>query len=125
MFKNTMVVMLGAGIGGVLRYGFSVVLKKSVFPLSLATLGVNVVGGLLMGLMACYFISRPPSYNWLPLFLLTGVCGGFTTFSAFSLEVVQLLQQGKAGLALACVLANVICAVVATALGFLLCKALV
>ena len=94
-------VAAGSAIGGAGRYlvGTSLAARASGFPI--ATLAVNVAGGLAIGLLARVIGSEPgtgPSVMW--LFLATGICGGFTTFSAFSLESVRLLSSGQAGRAL-------------------------
>ncbi len=121
---NVFAVAIGASIGGVLRYGISLLAKNALLPWSLGTLSVNVIGGLMMGFLAAYFSSAEQSSATWGLFWLTGVCGGFTTFSAFSLELMQLLQQGKMGMAVLCLLSNVLGALFATILGYFLYKTL-
>ena len=88
-------VFLGGGLGAAARYGVTIGVTRlagSGFPL--ATLGINVVGSLLMGLIAGWFALRGQSGQEWRLFLTTGVLGGFTTFSAFSLEAVLLYERG-------------------------------
>lgn len=82
---------LGGGLGAVLRYGISLLPYKGTFPL--LTLVTNVLGALLIGYIAGTAARRDLSPN-LVLFLKTGVCGGFTTFSTFSLEAQTLLAKG-------------------------------
>jgi CrcB protein len=123
-----LVVFLGAGLGGVLRQGVNVValrhLNIAAFPFG--TLFINVVGSLLMGLIAGYFAQRGPDVApaW-RLFLTTGILGGFTTFSAFSLEAVLLYERGAVGAAAAYVVGSAITALVACAVGLSLIRALV
>jgi CrcB protein len=103
---NTILVMLGGAVGAAARYQIGTLAPRAAFPW--ATLLVNIVGGLLMGLL----VAREPS-DQLRLLLGVGVLGGFTTFSAFSLETVTLMQRGAAGTALAYVAASVLGACVA------------
>lgn len=108
---NTLLVMLGGALGAAARYHLGgVVGRGSVFPWG--TLAVNMLGGLLMGVL----IAREPSEP-ARLLLGAGVLGGFTTFSAFSLETVTLLQRGALSLALGYVAASVLGACVALCAG--------
>lgn len=89
-------VFLGAGVGGALRHGVNLAALKLLgasFPYG--TLAVNVAGSLAMGLLVEWFaLKADPGQHW-RLFLTTGVLGGFTTFSAFSLDTALLLQRGE------------------------------
>jgi CrcB protein len=90
-----MIVLLGGGIGAALRHGvnrgaFS--LLGAGFPY--ATLFVNVLGGMLMGALAQLFLAKTGLSEGSKLFLTTGLLGGFTTFSAFSLEAALMWQRG-------------------------------
>jgi CrcB protein len=102
-------VFLGAGAGGALRHGAnraSYVLFGSAFPAG--TLFVNIAGCLAMGLLTGWFAFRgEASTQALRLFLTTGVLGGFTTFSAFSLEAALMWERHQALLAAGYVLASV------------------
>ena len=95
-----LIVFLGAGIGGALRHGVNVGSAK-LFGLgfSFGTMIVNVVGSFLMGLLAGYFAFRPGIGQHVRLFLTTGILGGFTTFSAFSLDTALLVERHSYGLA--------------------------
>ena len=89
-------VFLGAGLGGALRHGVNLLAAKLVgtsFPYG--TLMVNVIGSLAMGLLAGYFAFRGGASQHWRLFLTTGVLGGFTTFSTFSLEVGLMSERGQ------------------------------
>ena len=108
--NSYLVVFLGAGIGGALRHGVNVGAARLFgvgFPSG--TLAVNVIGGVAMGVLAGW-LAMKAGETWtqsLRLFLATGVLGGFTTFSAFSLDAVVLWQRGESIAAGAYVLASV------------------
>ncbi len=103
-----LIVFLGAGLGGSLRHGANLAALRLLGPgFPYGTLFVNVAGSLAMGLLAGWFaLKADPGQPW-RLFLTTGVLGGFTTFSAFSLDAVSLWERGEAGVALLYVLASV------------------
>jgi CrcB protein len=84
-----LVVALGGATGSLARYGIAVALPHGRSELPVATLLVNVVGCLLLGLL----VAGWPHARWLRPFLGTGVLGGFTTFSAFALETDRLLDR--------------------------------
>src|SRR5690242_5883242 len=95
-----LIVFLGAGIGGALRHGVNVAATRQFglgFPFG--TLIVNIVGSFAMGLLAGYFAFRPGITQHMRLFLTTGILGGFTTFSAFSLDTALLVERHSYGLA--------------------------
>lgn len=89
---NILFVGLGGAIGAVLRYLISLIPIKTSYPI--LTLLTNLLGAVFIGFVAGMLSYGKISKNQ-SLFLKTGVCGGFTTFSTFSLESVQLLEQGK------------------------------
>jgi CrcB protein len=89
-----LVVFVGAGIGGATRHGMNIGVARllgSHFPHH--TLIINIVGSLAMGLVAGWFVERGGATGHLRLFLATGILGGFTTFSAFSLDAVLLWER--------------------------------
>ena len=95
-----LIVFLGAGIGGALRHGVNVGAAKLLgYGFPFGTLIVNVAGSFAMGLLAGYFACRPGIAQHLRLFLTTGILGGFTTFSAFSLDTALLVECHSYGLA--------------------------
>ena len=102
-------VFLGAGLGGALRHGVNLAAARLLGTgLPFGTLAVNVVGSLAMGLAVGWFAHvASPSQPW-RLFLTTGVLGGFTTFSAFSLETALLVERGTPLVAGAYVLLSVV-----------------
>jgi CrcB protein len=95
------IVFLGAGIGGGFRHAMNLAISGPLgtqFPH--ATLAVNVLGSFLMGVIAEYFAFKSGLSEQWRLFLTTGILGGFTTFSAFSLEAALLYERGRTLLAL-------------------------
>jgi fluoride exporter len=107
---------LGAALGAMGRYALGLWLNPLWQGFPLGTLAVNGLGGLVMGLAMVLFMHSPHE-TW-RLFAVTGVLGGFTTFSAFSAESLGLVQRGDWGLALAHTLAHVLGALACAALGF-------
>ena len=95
-----LIVFIGAGIGGALRHGVNASAARLFgFGFPYGTLIVNVAGSFLMGLLAGYFAFRPGIAQHMRLFLTTGILGGFTTFSAFSLDTALLVERHSYGLA--------------------------
>jgi CrcB protein len=95
-----LIVFIGAGIGGALRHGVNVGAGR-LFGLGFpyGTLIVNVVGSFAMGLLAGFFAYRAGIPQHLRLFLTTGILGGFTTFSTFSLDAALLIERHSLGMA--------------------------
>jgi len=111
-------IFLGAGTGGVLRHLSSQAVARylgTAFPYG--TLVVNISGAFALGLLAGLLASHGTENQNLRLLLATGLLGGFTTFSAFSLETITLLERNQPALAAAYVLASVAGALLALALG--------
>jgi CrcB protein len=116
MLKNLLLVGLGGSIGSMARYAVSLLIRSKSFPY--ATLSVNIIGSFIIGVVFAMSIKETGlSNNW-RLFLATGICGGFTTFSAFSLENMELLQNGKIGMALSYIIFSILLGVIATFLGY-------
>ena len=116
MIKNLLLVGLGGSIGSMARYAASLLIQSKSFPF--ATLSVNVIGSFIIGLVFALSIKEAAvSNNW-KLFLATGICGGFTTFSAFSVENMELLQNGKTGMALTYIMLSIVLGILATFLGY-------
>ncbi len=91
-----LVVFVGAGIGGSVRHGMNIWVARllgSHFPYH--TLVINILGSLVMGLITGWFAERLGAAGHTRLFLATGVLGGFTTFSAFSLDAVLLWERSE------------------------------
>ncbi len=108
---STAFVFVGAGIGGALRHGINTVSPRWLgmsFPYG--TMAINIIGSALMGLVAGWFAFRAGEGvpQGLRLFLATGILGGFTTFSAFSLDAVLLWERGETMLAATYVIGSVV-----------------
>jgi CrcB protein len=116
-----MIVFAGAGIGGALRHGVNVGAAKLFgYGFPFGTLIVNVIGSFLIGLLAGYFAFRPGISQDVRLFLTTGILGGFTTFSAFSLDSALLIERHAYALATVYVAGSVAASLVALFLGLAL-----
>lgn len=111
-------VFIGAGIGGVLRHWLNAAVTAwlgAAFPYGILT--INGLGSTVMGLVAAWFISSGDADPSMRLFLATGILGGFTTFSAFSLDTVALIERGEVGAAAIYVVASVGLSVLGLAAG--------
>ena len=117
-------VAVGGAIGACLRLaatGTALRLFGAGFPVG--TLAVNVVGSLAMGLVAALLLDRPEAARLQPV-LMTGILGGFTTFSAFSLDTLALVQRGEGGKAMIYVAASVLLSLLAVLGGYALGQSL-
>ena len=112
---------LGGALGAMGRYGISLLPLKSAFPW--LTLLTNVLGALVIGFVVGVTADNTASPNTV-LFWKTGVCGGFTTFSTFSLETLRLLEGGQTGAGLLYAGASVVLCVAGVYIGELLGRAL-
>ena len=95
-----LIVFLGGGVGAALRHGFNLMFARlfgTAFPY--ATLFENVTGSLAMGLLVATFAFKSDIPQHMRLFLTTGILGGYTTFSTFSLDTALLYERGELGLA--------------------------
>lgn len=92
MIKNIFLVGIGGMTGSILRYLIYLAFGNTSFPI--ATLFINIAGSFAIGAIAGYATRNIEFETW-RLLLATGVCGGFTTYSAFSIECVQLVQQNR------------------------------
>jgi fluoride exporter len=115
------VFLIGAGgaVGSNLRYGIGHLLSQVAIPIPIATTVINILGSLILGCVAGSVSDRTQSTY---LLLGVGLCGGFTTFSTFSLELVEQIQGGKIGLALAECVLNVVLGVTALYVGLMFCQ---
>ncbi|MEO5925154.1 MAG: fluoride efflux transporter CrcB [Bryobacteraceae bacterium] len=115
-------VMAGAALGGLARYLIvSTIAARVAGRFPWGTFTVNIVGCFLIGLISTILVERSASTTW-SLFLVTGILGGYTTFSAFGWETVQLTRQGEHLLALANILASVAAGYAAVWLGVLIAR---
>lgn len=115
MIKQFLLVGLGGAIGSVLRYAGSLFHPPKSFPLN--TLLINVIGSFIIGIVIGCSLKNETYSNW-KLFLATGLCGGFTTFSAFSFENFLMIQEGKPLLSLIYIVGSVLFGITATWIGF-------
>lgn len=116
-----LIVFLGAGIGGALRHAVNVAaVRVAGYGFPFGTLTVNVAGSLAMGLLAGYFAYRTGINQHVRLFLTTGILGGFTTFSAFSLDTALLIERHNYAAAAAYVLGSVAISIIAVFAGIAL-----
>lgn len=103
-----LIVFLGGGLGATLRHGFNLAFARllgTAFPY--ATLFENVSGSIVMGVLVALFAFRGDVPQHWQLFLTTGILGGYTTFSTFSLDTALLYERGEIGTAAAYVLLSV------------------
>jgi fluoride exporter len=119
-----LIVFFGGGIGAALRHGVNIASARwfgTGFPY--ATMIENVSGSLVMGLLAGYFAFRSGGghQHW-QLFLTTGILGGYTTFSAFSLDTIVLYERGALGLATLYVLGSVALSIAGLVAGLALAR---
>jgi len=114
------VVAAGGAVGALGRAAVTLWMgPMGYFPI--ATFVVNLIGSLVIGMAWGYF-SRSTGHVLLPAFLMTGMLGGFTTFSTFSLETVQLIQQGAWGWAAGYMALSMVCCVLGAGLGIWLLR---
>lgn len=118
-----LVVFVGGGLGAMLRHGVNLAAVRIAglnFPFG--TLVANVTGCFVMGLLAGYFAFRGEASQTWRLFLMTGVLGGYTTFSAFSLDALLLYERDHAGLAALYVGSSVVLALAGVVVGMALTR---
>ena len=116
-------VFLGGGLGAALRHAVNLGAARWLgtgFPFS--TLTVNVTGSIVMGLLAGYFAFKGGASQHWRLFLTTGILGGYTTFSAFSLDVALLYERGDVTWAILYVLTSVVLSIAGLFAGLLLVR---
>jgi CrcB protein len=111
---NLLLIAIGGAAGSLLRYGCSRWLNAPGFPFG--TLTVNLVGSFLIGVLVANFSAEADAEK--RFLLITGFCGGFTTFSAFSMESLQLLQQSKFTTFFLYTFATIVFGLLATYAGF-------
>ena len=123
---NYLLVFIGGGLGSSLRHFINVVCTRllgTAFPYH--TFIINITGSTVMGLIAGYLAFQGDATPHWRLFLMTGILGGYTTFSAFSLDAGLLYERGELGLAAAYVLGSVILSIVGLFAGLALIRSLV
>ena len=122
MISTLSLVALGGALGAVLRYLFGIGLLRVIGPteMPLGMIGVNILGSFLMGILFVYVTQRGLT-QFGPL-VLTGLLGGFTTFSAFSLEATMLIERGQVTLAAFYIGASVVLSILGLTLGLWLAR---
>jgi len=95
MWKAVLAIALGSTAGGLLRWALGLQFNSLLPAIPPGTLFANLLGGYIVGLAVAYFASAPDIAPEWRLLIITGFCGGLTTFSTFSADVVTLLQQGR------------------------------
>ena len=94
--KSLIAVFIGAGLGALLRWWLGLTLNSYFPSIPPGTLAANLIGGYIIGVAVAFFATYSALAPEWRLFIITGFCGGLTTFSTFSSEIVALLQQGRA-----------------------------
>lgn len=120
-----LIVMAGGAIGAALRYSFSRAIPSVEGSWPWPTFAVNILGSLLMGLLAFWVLKKGASGEPLRLLLGVGVLGGFTTFSAYSLELAQLIERDQIGMAGVYAVSSIGLALVALFAGLALGRAVI
>ncbi len=114
-------IAIGSALGGTARYWMALAVARLTGPeFPWGTILINILGSLVIGVFAA--LAQPGGRWAVPLdaqaFVMVGLCGGFTTFSSFSLQTLVLLRDGRPGQALANVAISVLACLAATALGY-------
>ena len=117
MWKSVFAIALGAALGALLRWGLGTRLNALFPTVPPGTLAANLIGGYVIGVCIAFFARYGAVAPEWRLLWITGFCGGLTTFSTFSAEIVLLLQEGRAGWALGAVALHVIGSVLMTFAG--------
>jgi fluoride exporter len=125
-FITCLFVMVGGAVGALARYLISAAALPISHSLPLGTIGINILGSFVIGLFGTLTLShgRYPASEDVRLFVMVGLCGGFTTFSSFSLQTFDLLRSGAVTRAAVNIVASVVLCVGAVAVGHLIGAAL-
>jgi fluoride exporter len=117
MWKAILAIGLGGALGALLRWWLGLKLNAYLPAIPPGTLAANLIGGYVVGVAVAFFATYSALAPEWRLFVITGFCGGLTTFSTFSAEVVMLMQQGRALWALGAAGAHLVGSIVMTFAG--------
>ena len=117
MWKPILAISLGSAAGALLRWQLGLRLNSAFAVVPPGTLAANLIGGYIIGLAVAYFAQAPGLAPEWRLAIITGFCGGLTTFSTFSAEVVTLLNEGRLAWAMGAIATHVAGALLATFAG--------
>ena len=119
MINAVLAISVGSAVGALLRWQLGLRLNELFPTLPPGTLVANIIGGYIIGVAVAYFANASDIAPEWRLLIITGFCGGLTTFSTFSAEVVTLLQAGRIGWAATTIAVHVSSSLVATVAGLL------
>jgi CrcB protein len=117
MIWAVIAISVGASLGALLRWALGLKLGAIYPAIPMGTLASNLIGGYIVGVAVAYFAMRPDIPREWKLFVITGFCGGLTTFSTFSAEVVDMLQRGALGAGISTIALHVAGSLCMTLLG--------
>lgn len=117
MWQPVVAISVGAAAGALVRWQLGAKLNSFFPAIPPGTLAANIVGGYIVGLAIAYFAQASDIAPEWRLLIITGFCGGLTTFSTFSAEVVTLLQEGRLAMAMGAVSIHVVGSLLATLAG--------
>ncbi|MFC0179911.1 fluoride efflux transporter CrcB [Thorsellia kenyensis] len=121
LYHPVIAVFIGGGLGSVLRYFLSISLPTySKWPFPIATLSANLLGAFIIGTVFAYVSASTQFPSHVKLFLMTGLCGGLTTFSTFSLDLFLFFQKSQWSLLITTLLSNVVLTVIVVSCSFYL-----
>ena len=114
---NFLLVFIGGGLGSICRFGISMLLKNQGYTFPLATFLANAASCIVLGALVGYTLKNGTTTDFQKYLLMTGFCGGFSTFSTFTNETFQLFQNGEMGYAFANVLLSLVVCLVCIFIG--------
>jgi CrcB protein len=120
--KTYVLIFIGGGAGSLLRFFITKYLNPLVTSFPLGTFASNVISSFLLGLTLGYITAKDPENNYLSPLIITGICGGFSTFSTFSNETFLLLRAGNYTMGLTNILLNVILCIIFIMIGMKIMK---
>ncbi len=121
--KQLLILAVGGALGTVARYGSTLFIEKfAIRPFPLGTIGINIIGSFLMGLIFVFILEKNHLEDIWRLPLMVGFLGAYTTFSTFALDTVKLLEQQHVLVAMIYILSSVLFTVLAIFLGMWLAR---